>query len=257
MPAKGLAVLLVLAWSISAFAAGPYTSLYYQTFPPAPIKKPNPKKTALLIVDMQNAFVLPDQGDALAIKKAGQWPAWEYYYRSLEQEVIPSIKKLLTFFRAHGLEVNHARISALHQDGRDRSPVQRGQGYNDILLRRADPGAQIVAPLQPAADEPVLEKTTDSVLMGTNYERMLRNMGIEYVVVTGIVTDQCVSSTVRDLADAGFYVYLPDDATTAATEAAKGSELTALNHIYAQVLSSDAMIDLLQEDRSPSAAVGR
>jgi nicotinamidase-related amidase len=82
--------------------------------------------------------------------------------------------------------------------------------------------------------------------MGTNYERILRNMGIEYVIVTGIVTDQCVSSTVRGLADAGFYVIVPEDCCAAGTEELHETELKIINNIYCQVMTTEELIDYLE-----------
>jgi nicotinamidase-related amidase len=222
-----------------------YETLYYKTFKPAPILQPEPEKTALLIVDMQNEFVRTDVGDALKIKEAGMWGQWSYYYDSLKKEVIPNIKKLLNFFRENQLEVDFAAIASIHKDGKDRSLVQIKEGYNNIFLKKDSFTAQIIDELKPLNGEIVLYKTTDSVLMGTNYERILRNMGIKYVIVTGIVTDQCVSSTVRDLADAGFYVYVPFDATAAATKELRDNELKIINHVYCEVLSTNDIINML------------
>ena len=59
--------------------------------------------------------------------------------------------------------------------------------------------------------EIVVNKTTDSVTTGTNYLQILKFMGIETVIVTGIVTDQCVGSTIRGLADAGLKVICVED----------------------------------------------
>ena len=71
---------------------------------------------------------------------------------------------------------------------------------------------EIIDELKPIEDEIVVMKTTDSALTGTNYRLMLNNMGIDTVVVTGVFTDQCVSCTVRSLADESFKVYLIEDA---------------------------------------------
>jgi len=169
---------------------------------------------------------------------------WEYFYDRLKDIVIPNTKKILTFFRNNNLEVNYTIIASLHEDGRDRSLVQKRPGHNDILLPINSEGAQIIDELKPLSDEMVLHKTTDSVLMRTNYERILKNMGAQYVVVAGIVTDQCVSSTVRILADAGFYVYVIEDCCVAASLELLYTELKIINHIYGNVVSTDLIIEL-------------
>ena len=71
--------------------------------------------------------------------------------------------------------------------GRER---KRKPGWNDILLYIGTKEAEIIDELKPLENEIVVNKTTDSVVAGTNYAQLIRNMGIETVVVTGIVTDQ-------------------------------------------------------------------
>lgn len=223
-------------------------TLYYQFAPAetAPIA-PDPAKTALLIVDMQNQFVNKNYGDAEDARAKGMWEQWEYFYNRLENIVIPGNKKLLEFFRENKLEVTFGRIACFHKDGRDRSPVQRRPGWNNILLPIGSYGAEMIDELKPLEDEIVVEKTTDSVLTGTNYERILRNMGIEWVVVTGVVTDQCVASTVRSLADVGFEVILVEDCCCAATQELHDAEIMIMNQIYCHVMSSDEVIELFKK----------
>ncbi|EKN65649.1 hypothetical protein BABA_19491 [Neobacillus bataviensis LMG 21833] len=221
-------------------------TLYYEFVPAGEERiQPDPSKTALLIVDMQNQFISKDFGDADVAREKGMWDKWEYFYNRLEDIVIPNNQKLLEFFRTNQLEVTFGRIACHHKDGRDRSPVQRRPGWNNILLPIGHYGAEMVDELKPLEDEIVVNKTTDSVLSGTNYEFLLRNMGIETVVCTGVVTDQCVASTVRSLADAGFEVILVEDACCAATQALHDAEIMIMNQIYCEVMSTDETIRLI------------
>ncbi len=104
------------------------------------------------------------------------------------------------------MEVIFARIACLKPDGRDRSLSQKKPGFNYLLLPKELPEGQIVPELEPRSDEIVVTKTTDSALTGTNLRLILHNMGIKDVICCGIFTDQCVSSTVRSLADESFGV---------------------------------------------------
>ena len=174
-----------------------YISMYYESQPGAKTVDLDPTKTALLIVDMQNQFVLRDFGDAIQLKALGEWERWIPFHDRLDNIVIPNTKKLLDFFRSNDLEVTFGRIACHTKGGRDRSPVQAKEGWNDILLHKDSYAARMIDELAPLEDEIVVDKTTDSVVSGTNYSKMLRYMGIASVVVAGIVTDQCVSSTVR------------------------------------------------------------
>ncbi|NPV43934.1 MAG: cysteine hydrolase [Firmicutes bacterium] len=224
-----------------------YQTLYYESEPKEESIQVDPKKTALLIVDMQKQFILRDFGDALVMKELGQWEKWEPFHDRLDNIVIPNTQRLLKFFRDNNLEVTFGRIACYHKDGRDRSPVQRKSGWNDILLPIGSYGAEMIDELKPLPDEIVVNKTTDSVVSGTNYAQLLRNMGIQTVVVTGIVTDQCVSSTVRSLADEGFDVIVVEDCCAAATDEIHDMELKIINKIYCEIMSADEVIELLSK----------
>jgi nicotinamidase-related amidase len=223
-----------------------FLSFYYDTVEDFPEIKVNPKKTALLIVDMQNEFILPDFGEALAFQAMGEWNRWVPFHDRLDDIVIPNNKKLLDFFRANKLAVTFGRIACLREDGEDRSPVQKSEGWNNMLLHADSFAAQMIEPLTPRKGEIVVNKTTDSVTTGTNYLQLLRYMGIDTVVVTGIVTDQCVASTVRGLADDGFKVICVEDACAAGDMELHNNELKIMNIIYCDVLSTEETIEVIK-----------
>jgi nicotinamidase-related amidase len=104
-----------------------------------------------------------------------------------------------------------------------------------------------VSELSPKGDEIVVTKTTDSALTGTNLRLILRNIGITDVIVSGIFTDQCVSSTVRSLADESFGVVVVHDACAAATMELHEKELEIINMIYCHVVGFDDLSKLLQD----------
>lgn len=224
-----------------------FLSFYYETMEEFPDIVVNPKTTALLIVDMQNEFVLRDFGEALAFKEAGDWDRWIPFHDRLDNITIPNNQRLLKFFRENGLTVTFGRIASLREDGEDRSPVQKSEGWNGMLLPVNSFAAQMIEELKPMPNEIVVNKTTDSVTTGTNYLTLLRFMGIETVVVTGIVTDQCVASTIRGLADEGLHVICPEDACAAGSQELHDQELRIMNIIYCDVLSTDQTIDIIKK----------
>ena len=224
-----------------------YLSIYYESEPGGKKVDLEPSKTALLIVDLQNQFVLRDFGDAEQLKEAGEWEKWIPFHDRLDDIVIPNTKKVMDFFRKNNMEVTYGRIACQTKDGRDRSPVQANEGWNDILLPKDSYAAQIIDELKPLEDEIVVDKTTDSVVSGTNYAQVLRSMGIVNVVVCGIVTDQCVSSTVRSLADEGFDVVVVDDACAAGTDELHRWELTIINKIYCEIMDAEEVLAHLKE----------
>ena len=225
-----------------------YLSFYYDGIQDFPDYKIDPKKTMLLIVDLQNEFCLKDFGEAKEFKEKGDWSRWEPYFDRLEEKVIPNAKKLLDFFREYDLPVSFGRIACLREDGADRSPVQKSEGWNNMLMPVGSLAAEMVKELTPIKNEIVVNKTTDSVTTGTNYLQLLQYMGITTVVVCGIVTDQCVASTVRGLADAGLQVITVEDACTAADQDLHEAELKIMNVIYTYVLNTDETISLIKKD---------
>ena len=224
-----------------------YRSFYYATMAEVPDVVLDLKSTGLLVIDVQNAF-LDDQPHDRSPAELMEFQRWQPFFRRMRSLVIPSIQRLLAAFRVAGRPVYFVRIAGLTADGADRSLSQRRPGFNNLLLPHREHASQIIPELAPGPDEIVLCKTTDSALTGTNLRLLLHNMGIRDVVVAGIFTDQCVSCTVRSLADESFNVVMAEDALAAGTDELHHKELEILNNIYAQVMSTDDVLALLGKE---------
>ena len=215
-----------------------YRSFYYATADPPEDIRLAAERTALLVIDIQNTYLEIDSDPAEAAR-------WAPFRERLNETVIPNTAKLIDHCRARGVEVIFARIACLKPDGRDRSLSQKKPGFNYLLLPKDREDSQLVPELTPATDDIVVIKTTDSALTGTNLRLILRNMEISDVVVAGIFTDQCVSSTVRSLADESFGVVVVEDCCAAATEELHVNELKSINMIYCHVVQSEDVHDFL------------
>jgi nicotinamidase-related amidase len=224
-----------------------YKSFYYKNTE-LPVVEIDPKTTALLIVNMQNEFVLRDFGEALEFKEAGVWEDWAPFHDRLDDIVIPNNVRLLEFFREKRLAVTFGRIACYREDGDDRSPVQKTDGWNNMLMPIGSYAAQMIDELTPDPNEIVVSRTTDSVTTGANYLQLLHFMGVKHVVVTGIITDQSVASTVRGLADDGYHVICVEDACAAGSMELHDAELKSINVIYCDVLSTDETIGLIGDN---------
>ena len=215
-----------------------YRSFYYENTPePADLTLPA-DETALLSIDVQNTYMSPSDDPAERTR-------WAPFHARMHEIVIPTTARLQNSFRQHGMDVLHARIACLLENGKDRSLSQKKPGWNYLLLPKDREDSQIVTELAPREGEIVVTKTTDSALTGTNLRLVLHNMGIKNVVLTGIFTDQCISSTVRSLADESFNVILVEDCCAAGTDELHRKELEILNMIYCHVISSAELIDLM------------
>lgn len=214
-----------------------YRSFYYANAEAPDDIKLDPQTTALLVIDIQNTY-LEDKDTPEETAR------WQPFYKRMRETVIPNTAKLIADCRARGVEVIYVRIGSHKNDGRDRSLSQKKPGFNYLLLPKDRADGQIVPELAPLGDEINIIKTTDSALTGTNLRLILRNMEIKDVICAGIFTDQCVSSTVRSLADESFGVVLVDDCSAAATMELHRHELEVINMIYCHVVQLDEVAGL-------------
>jgi biuret amidohydrolase len=215
-----------------------YRSFYYATAEEPDDIRLDPRTTALLVVDVQTTY-LEDK------ETPEETERWHSFFEHMRNTVIPNNQRLIAECRERGVEVIFARIACLKNDGRDRSLSQKKPGFNYLLLPKDRPDGQIVPELAPRDDEIVVMKTTDSALTGTNLRLLLHNMGIKDVIVSGIFTDQCISSTVRSLADESYGVVVVDDCCAAATLELHRRELEIINMIYCHVVQLDEVLDFL------------
>lgn len=229
-----------------------YVSFYYENDNDYGPIEFEPEKTALLIVDMQHIFITRPVHENPTPEELKEAERWEQFYQAIDDVVVPNNKRLLDYFRANGLDVFFAQIQCRRKDGRERSLDQKATGYNELLLAPGDPLAEIVPELAPIEDEIIIVKTTDSALTGSNLRLTLHNMGIDTVVVTGVLTDQCVSGTVRSLADESFKVWVIEDGCRASTEQIQKNELEIINNIYCHVINTDECLEALEKAAAKS-----
>ena len=216
-----------------------YRSFYYEHAPLPDDLELAASKTALLVIDVQNTYLTESQD--LAERRR-----WAPFMARMHEKVIPNIQRLIEACRKKGMNILFARIACQTPDGRERSLSQRKPGFNNLLLPKDEWESQIIDVLAPNPDEIVVLKTTDSALTGTNLRLMLHNLGIQHVICSGIFTDQCVSSTVRSLADESFDVVVAHDACAAATEELHDNELKTINWIYCQVASTEETLGFIR-----------
>lgn len=212
-----------------------YRSFYYASADEPDDIHLDPQATALLVIDVQNTY-LEDKDTAEETAR------WRPFYDRMRETVIPNNASMIAECRELGVEVIFARIACHKDDGRDRSLSQKKPGFNYLLLPKDRRDSQIVPEIAPQDDEIVVTKTTDSALTGTNLRLLLHNMGIKDVVVTGIFTDQCVSSTVRSLVDESFGVVVVEDCCAAATMELHRHELQVINMIYCHVVQIEEVL---------------
>ena len=221
-------------------------SFYYQGAPEPEDFDFKPAETALLVIDVQNTYLERPDRATLDAGAQAHYDAWTPFHTRMNEIVIPRTAELLSLARTNGIECLFARIACQTRDGRDRSLSQKMPGWNNLLLPKDEHASQIVPQLKPRGDEIVVTKTTDSALTGSNLRLILHNLGIRNVICLGIFTDQCVSSTVRSLADESFQVVVIEDCCAAGSHALHEQELSIINMIYCHVMNAAELTAMMK-----------
>ena len=168
-----------------------------------------PARTALLIVDVQKYNCTWEGGEYAHLSAAEKETRYGDFFRTLQNSGLPNMVLLQQACRRAGIEVAYTVIESMTADGRDRSLDYKITGFN---VPKGSPDAKMVDDLTPTEDELVFPKTSSSVFISTNIDYVLRNLGTQYLIIAGCLTDQCVDSAVRDACDLGYLVTVPTDA---------------------------------------------
>ena len=214
----------------------------------------DPSRTALIVVDMQRYFTQAAFPFTDVFNKLSPGAASGYLTR-VRETVIPSIQRLLTCFREAGSLVIFTAVGSEERNGNDLPCWLRA--FDDLGLATLgsriwppidDPSWQIDEALAPRDGELILNKLSAGTFTTTGLEQRLRHQGIETVVVTGVATDVCVSTTAREAADRGFKTIVVSDACTTLSEQLHQANLETL-HIFGWVRTTQEVINTSQKTR--------
>jgi biuret amidohydrolase len=168
-----------------------------------------PNHAALLIIDMQRDFLEPGGfGETLGNDVS-----------RLRSAIEPN-RRLLAEWRSAGLLVLHTR-EGHRPDLSDLPLAKKVRGHGKItigdsgpmgrILVRGEPGHDIIPELYPLAEEPVIDKPGKGAFFATDLHAILQNRGIKKLIVTGVTTEVCVNTTVREANDRGYDCLVPSD----------------------------------------------
>lgn len=181
-------------------------------------------KTALIVIDMQKAFLQEDFSLGIGESQAPFAAA------------VPGCKLLIAAARAAGVPVIYTRYCFLPGGG----DVQTLRGYRSqptraMILQPEDPGIEIIDELAPRPGDVVLDKSRPSAFYGTRLEPLLRAQGIESVVICGVTTNICVETTARDAGQRDYITYVVEDAVGEAEESRHWHSLYTVDFVFGNV----------------------
>lgn len=202
------------------------------------VLRPEPGRTALLVVDMQRGFL--DPGQALEVPPARQ--------------IVPRIRALIELFRAKGLPVVFSEfvysarlpllVGELHPEHRPAPPgAPTGFGRPSSNCLEGHPSVETIAELAPRPDELVVSKRWYDAFAGTPLDGALRARGVTSLVVTGTLTDICVLATVVGAFNREYRITVVEDGVATLWPEIQRAALDIIGRAYGRVVSSKEVID--------------
>jgi ureidoacrylate peracid hydrolase len=206
----------------------------------------DPTRTALLVVDMQNAFMMPGVAHALCE------PA---------QEIVPNVNRLARAVRAAGGTVVwiHGVFAPESLEDWSVAYEMAGKGGTErriAALTRGSKGYELWPELEALPHDLHVEKTRFSAFIqgSSNIERVLRERGIGTLLIAGTVTNVCCESTARDAMMRNFRAIMVTDANAAFTDEEHNAALTSFYLVFGDIMSTDLAIERLERNSRQKAA---
>ncbi|XAR69531.1 hypothetical protein NMG60_11001157 [Bertholletia excelsa] len=178
-------------------------------------RNPDPKSSVLLVIDMQN------------------------YFLSIAKPILPAIRTTIDLCRRSSIPVIFTRHN--HKSLSDAGML--GEWWNNDLIMDGTPEAELIPELAPEDGKEVVEKNTYSAFRGTRLEERLREMGVEEVIVAGVMTNLCCETTAREAFVRGFRVFFSTDATATSSKELHEATLKNLAYGFAYLVDCSRLED--------------
>lgn len=216
-------------------AVGDYAGAYKRRF------TLDRSRAALLVIDLQHASASRHHGLGAELAAQGEEATGAWRFDRIEQVVVPNLQRLLDRCRGHGVPVVYITLGSATGDFAD------VVGYLRPLAERTDnrvgaPNHRILEEVAPVEGDLVVNKTTASAFASTDLDRLLRDRGVEQLLLTGVSTNSCVESTGRDGADLGYECLIVDDACSCAGPDWHTAALRNFDRLFGRVATTDEML---------------
>jgi ureidoacrylate peracid hydrolase len=200
-----------------------------------------PDQSALLFIDVQNFAAHRDGAEFDGLPPDDFAHKYGWFFDQLDTYVIPNMQAIQSACRTAGVEVMYTTIESLTLDGRDRSLDYKITGFN---VPKGSWDGKVVDQIAPVGDEIILPKSSSSVFVSTHIDYVLRNLGVKQIVISGLITDQCVESAIRDACDLGYLVTQVTDACLTYTQDRHDHSLQTIKGYCRQVTTAELVAEL-------------
>jgi len=206
----------------------------------------HPADTVLVLVDIQQH--LSTRSIRASLQHAGVYDeSTESVLAAIDadlQAALANIGLVLAKCREVGIRPIHVGIQSFLPDSADAGMLHKAAG---MLYPPGSYDAQFLPEAAPLDGEIVLTKTCSGIHVGTHIDQVLRNLGVQNVVMVGFYTDQCVSASVRDLTDLGYRLSLVEDAMGAMSQERHQNALQSIRKLYANSETTAEILPRLEE----------
>lgn len=200
-----------------------------------------PETATLLFVDVQNFAAHRDGGEFKDMPKDQFTAKYGWFFEELDARVIGNMQAIQSACRKAHIEVMYTTIESLTLDGRDRSLDYKITGFN---VPKGSWDGKVIDQIAPEGDEIVLPKSSSSVFISTHIDYVLRNLGVKQLVISGLITDQCVESAIRDACDLGYLVTQVTDACLTYTPERQENSIQTIKGYCRQVTTAELLEEL-------------
>ncbi|MFX0023963.1 MAG: cysteine hydrolase family protein [Candidatus Hermodarchaeota archaeon] len=213
-----------------------------------------PDESALLIIDMQN-YQVKDTSPIIEWAEKTVPGLYDYFIKQVDEVVNPNIIRLVEFFRANKIPIFYTKFASFRNDRTDYSNNIRAiNEMSENMIGRyifpsvQDPLADIIPELKPEENDIIVIKTTNGTFSSTDLEHHLRNLGVNTVLIVGVVTHVCVENTARIAFDLGFNVYLVDDACAGWSPSLHSAALKGMELFFVNIISTEKLLKQLKKE---------
>lgn len=205
-----------------------------------------PTSTVLVLIDLQYASACRTEGLGKRMIEQGTEHITEWRFDRIEQVLLPNVKRLLAFFREHGLRILYVTLGSMMADYSD-APEHMKNLFKTTNNHAGTREHEILDELKPLPGEYVLNKTTIGAFNSTGIDNLLRMWGAKYLLFTGVSTNMCVDGTARDAVDRGYRCILVEDALGGPKEEYHRAAIINWQRLYGRANITEEVIKELEQ----------